>query len=71
MIVTKEEIEISLTLADFMLVCLFFFFVKIVFFLIKLLGNVNRYVREKDIRDLFSRYGRIRDLILRVSCNYE
>ncbi|EIE83678.1 hypothetical protein RO3G_08383 [Rhizopus delemar RA 99-880] len=28
-------------------------------------GNVNRYVREKDIRDLFSRYGRIRDLILR------
>ncbi|KAI9271304.1 hypothetical protein BY458DRAFT_509573 [Sporodiniella umbellata] len=28
-------------------------------------GNVSRYVREKDIRDLFSKYGRIRDLILR------
>ncbi|ORE13682.1 RNA-binding domain-containing protein [Rhizopus microsporus] len=28
-------------------------------------GNVSRYVREKDLRNLFSRYGRIRDLILR------
>lgn len=28
-------------------------------------GNVSRYVREKDIKDLFSKYGRIRDLIVR------
>jgi hypothetical protein len=49
----------------------FLFCKNCLFFLIKSLGNVNRYVREKDIRDLFSRYGRIRDLILRVSCNYE
>lgn len=35
------------------------------------IGNVSRYVREKDLRNLFSRYGRIRDLILRVGyCAY-
>ncbi|KAI7904628.1 uncharacterized protein BX663DRAFT_503014 [Cokeromyces recurvatus] len=29
------------------------------------IGRVSRYVRESDLRDLFSRYGRIRDLLLR------
>ncbi|KAI8340980.1 hypothetical protein EDC96DRAFT_334913 [Choanephora cucurbitarum] len=28
-------------------------------------GNINRYVREQDLKDLFSRYGRVRDFILR------
>ncbi|RCH82930.1 hypothetical protein CU098_000915, partial [Rhizopus stolonifer] len=28
-------------------------------------GNINRYVREQDLKDIFSRYGRIRDFILR------
>lgn len=31
-----------------------------------LVGKVSRYVREQELRDLFSRYGRIRDLVLRV-----
>ncbi|KAI7889344.1 uncharacterized protein EV154DRAFT_284322 [Mucor mucedo] len=28
-------------------------------------GKVSRYVREQDLKDLFARYGRIRDLVLR------
>ncbi|KAK4518926.1 60S ribosomal protein L32 [Mucor velutinosus] len=28
-------------------------------------GKVSRYAREQELRDLFSRYGRIRDLVLR------
>ncbi|KAI9247578.1 hypothetical protein EDC94DRAFT_360680 [Helicostylum pulchrum] len=28
-------------------------------------GKVSRYVREQDLKDLFSRFGRIRDLVLR------
>ncbi|KAF1805167.1 hypothetical protein FB192DRAFT_1057414 [Mucor lusitanicus] len=28
-------------------------------------GKVSRYVREQDLRDLFTRYGRIRDMVLR------
>lgn len=70
---TEEETEEDPTPADFTLVraLVFFFFLlkeKVFYYINALLylGKVSRYVREQELRDLFARFGRIRDMVLRV-----